>query len=116
MRLDSSAYWATIRSVFFSPLPPIMIGMRPSGAGDVHGVADLVPLAVERGALAVEHADDDLEGLFQLLEAVGEGAELEAERLVLQLEPAGADAQLGAPPLDTTSSAVTILASSVGFR
>ena len=28
-KFDASAYWATIRSVFFSPLPPIMIGMSP---------------------------------------------------------------------------------------
>ena len=34
-RFDSSAYWATIRSVFFSPLPPIMIGMREIGAGEL---------------------------------------------------------------------------------
>ncbi len=33
-KFDASAYWATIRSVFFSPLPPIMIGMSPrSGCG-----------------------------------------------------------------------------------
>ena len=34
-RLDSSAYWATIRSVFFSPLPPIMIGIRETGRGEL---------------------------------------------------------------------------------
>jgi hypothetical protein len=28
-KFDASAYWATIRSVFLSPLPPIMIGMSP---------------------------------------------------------------------------------------
>ena len=28
-KFEASAYWATIRSVFFSPLPPIMIGMSP---------------------------------------------------------------------------------------
>ena len=28
-KLEASAYCATIRSVFFSPLPPIMIGMSP---------------------------------------------------------------------------------------
>ena len=28
-KLDASAYWATMRSVFLSPLPPIMIGMSP---------------------------------------------------------------------------------------
>jgi hypothetical protein len=34
-RFDSSAYWATMRSVFFSPLPPIMMGTRDSGAGEL---------------------------------------------------------------------------------
>ena len=33
IRFDSSAYWATMRSVFCSPPPPIITGMRPSGAG-----------------------------------------------------------------------------------
>jgi hypothetical protein len=28
-KFEASAYWATILSVFFSPLPPIMIGMSP---------------------------------------------------------------------------------------
>ncbi|SKY21634.1 Uncharacterised protein [Mycobacteroides abscessus subsp. abscessus] len=35
MRLDSSAYCATIRNVFFSPPPPIITGMRQSGAGEL---------------------------------------------------------------------------------
>ena len=96
MRLDSSAYWATRRSVFFSPLPPIMIGIRRQRLRLVDRVRGLVPLAVEGGSLASEHAGDDLQGLLELLEPVGEGAELEAERVVLELEPAGADAELGA--------------------
>ncbi|HET9755343.1 MAG TPA: hypothetical protein VFP66_02480 [Candidatus Limnocylindrales bacterium] len=27
-RFEASAYWATSRSVFFSPPPPVMIGAR----------------------------------------------------------------------------------------
>ena len=34
VRFDSSAYCATIRSVFFSPEPPIMIGIFDTGAGE----------------------------------------------------------------------------------
>ena len=33
VRFDSSAYCATMRSVFFSPEPPIITGIRESGAG-----------------------------------------------------------------------------------
>ena len=35
MRLDSSAYLATKRSVFFSPAPPISTGIFDSGAGEL---------------------------------------------------------------------------------
>ena len=35
VRFDSSAYWATMRSVFCSPDPPIMTGMREIGAGEL---------------------------------------------------------------------------------
>ncbi len=61
----------------------------------VDGVLDLVAGAVEARALVAEHRQDDLQRLLQLLEPVGEGAELEAERVVLELEPPGADAELG---------------------
>ena len=50
-------------------------------------------LPSERGLLAAQHRPDDLERLLELLEAIGEGAELVAERGVLELEPAGADAE-----------------------
>ena len=52
-------------------------------------------LAGEGGPLVAQHRHDDLECLLELLEPVGEGAELEAERVVLELEPAGPDAELG---------------------
>jgi hypothetical protein len=35
MMFDSSAYCATMRSVFFSPPPPIITGMRLTGAGEL---------------------------------------------------------------------------------
>ena len=35
MMFDSSAYWATIRSVFFSPPPPIITGMCDIGGGSL---------------------------------------------------------------------------------
>ncbi len=57
----------------------------------VHGVV----LAVERRPFVAQHREDDLQRLLELLEAIGEGAELEAERVVLELEPSCADAELG---------------------
>ena len=36
--------------------------------------------------LAAQQRDDDLQRLFELLEAIGERAELEAERIVLELK------------------------------
>ena len=89
-----------MRSVLRSPPPPIITGMRDDRRGRVEGVLGPVALAVERGPLAAQHRDDDLQRLLQLLEAVGERAELDAERLVLELEPAGADAELGPPAGD----------------
>ena len=68
-----------MRSVFFSPEPPIMIGIFDSGAGELIGVAHLIMLAVEAHLLVAQHRSNDLERLFQLLESVGEGAELIAE-------------------------------------
>ena len=85
-----------MRSVFFSPLPPIITGIRDDRRRLVDRVLHLVVLAVERRALVAQHREDDLQRLLELLEPVGERAELEAERVVLELEPAGADAELGA--------------------
>ena len=65
------------------------------GLGHVERVRDLEPLAVEGGGVVHEHALRDLEALLELLEAVGERAELEAVLVVLLLEPAGADAPDG---------------------
>ena len=79
VRFDSSAYWATIRSVFFSPEPPIMIGMRLIGGGWLIALVHRVVLAVERRPFVAQHRDDDLQRFLELLEAVGERAELEPE-------------------------------------
>ena len=114
VRFDSSAYWATMRSVFFSPLPPIMIGIAADRRGVVDRVLDRVVLAVERGARRGA-SQDDLQRLLEPLEALLERAELEAERVVLELEPARADAKLR-PAAEMMSSVVMILASSAGLR
>ena len=53
----------------------------------------VIPLAGERGPFAVGHRDDDLKRLLELLESLGERVEFEAELLVFELEPAGADAE-----------------------
>jgi hypothetical protein len=58
-----------------------------------HRLLGAVVLAGERRSLALEHRQDDLQRLVQLVEAIGEGAELVAELIVLELEPAGADAE-----------------------
>ena len=50
-----------------------------------------------------------------MLVAPAQRRELEAERVVLVLEPGGADAEQG-PAREITSSAVTALASSAGWR
>ena len=52
------------------------------------------------GPLALEHRQDDLQGLAEPVEAVGEGAEVVAQRVVLQLEPPGADAEYRAALAD----------------
>ena len=51
-------------------------------------------MAVEARSFAAELPSDDLQGLFQFGEAVSERPELKAEAVVLELEPAGADAEL----------------------
>ena len=93
-----------------------------SSAGCGRGNADrpsprfgMVPVSGESRPLALDHRQDDLQRLVEPIEPVGEGAELEAELIVFELEPAGADAQ-NRPALLTTSKVVMILASSVGLR
>jgi hypothetical protein len=70
-------------------------------------------LAVQRGPLAAQHRQDDLQRLLELLEPLGERAERDAVGVVLELEPARADAELARPP-DTWSRAVMIFASTPG--
>ena len=65
-------------------------------SGRVERVVDLVVPAREAGLLAAQHRQDDLQGLLQLLEAIGERSELDAKGVMLQLEPTGTNAQLGA--------------------
>ena len=47
--------------------------------------------------LVAEHWPDDLQRFLQLLESVGECAELAAERVVLEFEPASSDSQRCTP-------------------
>ena len=84
---------AASRIVFFSPLPPIISGMwsRKRGLAIASSVRYYLPR--ERRPLTLEHRQDDLQRLVEPLEPVGEGAELETELVVLELEPAGADAE-----------------------
>ncbi len=42
------------------------------------GVGHGIPPALQAGSFAAEHAQDDLRGLLESFEAVGEGAELES--------------------------------------
>ena len=57
-------------------------------------------LASQCRAFAAKHRDDDLERLFQLLEPIGEGSELDAERIMFLLEPSRSYTQLGASSRD----------------
>ena len=59
-----------------------------------------VVLAVHRRALAGDHRQDDLQRLLELVETLGERAELETELVVLEFEPAGADTEDGPPLTD----------------
>jgi hypothetical protein len=60
----------------------------------------VIPVARERWPRTLDHRQDDLQRLVEPVEPVGEGAELEAQLVVLELEPAGADAEDRAPPAD----------------
>ena len=70
------------------------------GSRRVNGVGHVIPAALHGRSLPGQHPLDDLQRLLQPLEAVGESAELEAEAVVLELEPAGTDAELGTPAGD----------------
>ena len=98
--LQASAYWATRRSVFFSPPPPIMIGTlgRDSDCGELsRRVAwNWRPSNVAFGAaLTRPHRVGDLERLLEQLEPLAERREREAEAPRLVLVPGGPDAEPG---------------------
>ncbi len=65
-------------------------------AGIGHRLLGAVVRAGERRALALDHRHDDLERLVELVEPVGERAELVSELVVLELEPARSETQDGA--------------------
>ena len=60
--------------------------------------------AVTAARVVAQHRGDDLQGLVELLEAFGEGAEVEAELLVFELKPAGAEGEDTAPAADDIES------------
>src|SRR5579885_1446626 len=59
--------------------------------GTAYRVGDLVMLAVQRELILREHAFDDLTGFVQRAQPPWYGFELDAEAVVLQLVPSGAD-------------------------
>ena len=98
---SSWAYWAARRNVFFSPCPPIMIGISPLiGAGELNASLTLkcVPAYVVAGWVNIPRqiSRASIEELVAHLQR----RELEAERLVLELEPRGADAEHRPPAGD----------------
>ena len=92
-----SAYCAAIRSVRFSPCPPIQIGsLGWTGTRLVACLGDPEVGALERRDLVVQQAAQDLHALFHLIESNSGGRERNAERGVLDLRPTGAETHLGA--------------------
>ena len=96
MPFHRSAYLATVRSVFFSPPPPIMIGRWAwSGQRGVAQVVERVVAAGRRGhGLAVEQVAARGHRLVEPVEALAEaGPEVDAVRGVLRLHPGAAEAE-----------------------
>ena len=89
----ASAYLATVRSVFFSPSPPIRIGSRAwTGGGSLRTSRRVIARASGRGRLAVEHRPHQLDRFVEPVEPLAEpGPEVDPVRLVLPLEPGPAD-------------------------
>ncbi len=87
-----------MRSVRFSPLPP----MQNGGCGCcgplrlVAGVLELVELAVERRRLLAQQAFENLAGLLEAVEALLDRTQFDAVGAGLLLVPAGADTEFQA--------------------
>ena len=87
---------ATNRSVRFSPLPPMARGSRSWMRRRIVARIDRrEPLAVVGHGRPVEEAATDRGGLPHPVEPLAERRELQPERLVLPLEPAGSETQRG---------------------
>ena len=71
------------------------MGIFESGAGELMASLTWYQRPSTTGAAACKHPSNYLERLLQFGEAVTERPELEAQAVVLELEPAGADAELG---------------------
>src|SRR5262249_17853254 len=97
-----SACRATSFSSTRSPVPPMRMGGCGSwrGFGVPHGGRDVMVPALHRGALWREHAADDRARLVERGQTARDGLEVDAEAAVLELEPAGADAEVQAPAAD----------------
>ena len=95
--LHASAYWATRRSVFRSPPPPIMIGGRGRviACGRVEQAARVDVAALERRLRPVARPSHIAwaiaQRLLEHLEALAERREREPEAERLLLVPGGAD-------------------------
>ena len=97
----ASAYWATRRSVFRSPPPPIMIGTRGREIDCGEFIRRMAwnwrPSNARLGAaLALPHLVGDLERLLEHLEPLAERREREPEAPRLVLVPGRADPEPGA--------------------
>ena len=89
---------AVVRSVFFGPLPPIRIGRWAwIGRGSQIASWSCVERALVAEALPVEQPAEQHDRLVEAIEALPESRpEVDAEGVVLPLEPGAADAEDGA--------------------
>ena len=79
-----SACWAAMRSVTFSPPPPIQIGRRAcTGFGSHRALGEREVLAVEVGDVLGEQPAHALDRLVHLAQADRRGRERDAVRVVL---------------------------------
>ena len=112
---DSSAYCATIRNVFRSPLPPIITGMRPTGGGLL--IASITwyraPSSDARSPRSIGTMICSASSSFSK-RSVKVPNSIPNERCSSSNQPAPMPSC--ARPADTMSSVVTVFASTAGLR